>query len=175
MVQILEILKYVIPALIVLASCWLILRSLLRTEKIKQDSLLAVETHKYMLPLRLQAYERFTLLLERITPESLLMRHSDVSTSARALHTALLAAIRAEYEHNMSQQIYVDAKVWDAVVLARTQITQIINLSADGLDASATSFDLSRKIFEHCATHSKLPTQTALEVIRNVVGDEFRG
>lgn len=170
MTDFLEILKYVIPSLVVLASCWIILENQLKQERLKNEEVKSLETHKVLLPLRLQAYERLTLLLERISPESLLMRHTLGNSTANQLHTELLSAIRAEYDHNLSQQIYVSPKAWDAVTLARTQIIQIINLSADGLQPNATSFDLSRKIFEHCASHSKLPTQTALEVLRHEVG-----
>ena len=172
--QILEIVKYVVPALVVVLSSWLILRNQSKAEEQKQKEAIALETHKFMLPLRLQAYERLSLLLERISPESLLMRHSGSNMLSHQLHTELLSSIRAEYEHNMSQQIYVTPKVWDAVLLARTQTIQIINLSATAVDATASSFDLSKKIIEHCATHSKLPTVVALETLRTEVGTEFK-
>lgn len=86
------------------------------------------------LPLRLQAYERMALYLERIEPNQLVMRiHASGLTVAQEKNL-LLTAIRSEFEHNLSQQIYISNDVWNKICDAKNDIIEIINTVADQME-----------------------------------------
>src|ERR1700741_2896889 len=103
----LDLVKILIPASIVLYAAYLIVRSFIMRElELKKLEIRArgIET---VLPSRLQAYERMTLFLERTAPQNLLVRINAPGLSAREFHRLLLDEIRNEYNHNVSQQIYI--------------------------------------------------------------------
>lgn len=143
-----ELAKIIIPASIVLYAMYLVVRAQvvkeieLRRTEVRSRS---VET---VLPMRLQAYERMTLFLERMSPQNLLTRLSDPGYTARQFQKILLDEIRNEYNHNASQQIYIGAEVWSQIVSAREDLVMTINEAAGQLTPDATALDLSRRIFE---------------------------
>ena len=102
--ELLEILKYTLPSLIVFFTAFFVLREMIKKDQQKQRFEMLLQGQKTILPIRLQAYERLTLFLERITPDSLLLRTSKPGMNVGQLQHALLSAIRAEYEHNMSDR-----------------------------------------------------------------------
>jgi hypothetical protein len=168
-----EILKYTLPALIVLAASFLTLRALLKNEEQKRRAEKARESQQFMNPLRLQAYERITLFLERISPEALIFRVSQNGMTSLQLHTELLSTIRAEFEHNLTQQIYVSDTVWEHVKQSRNQIVQLINLSVENIDPKAPAIVLSKRIIENAAQRGKSPQQFALEELKKEVRTLF--
>jgi hypothetical protein len=78
-------------------------------------------------PMRLQAYERLILFLERISPDTLLLRVKSQSRTNSDLHLALLQQIRSEYEHNISQQLYVSDEIWECVRETKERTVMLIN------------------------------------------------
>ena len=92
-----------------------------------------------VLPLRLQAYERMALYLERIEPNQLVMRIHAPGLSVAQEQNLLLTAIRSEFEHNLSQQIYISNPVWKQICDAKDDITEIVNTVAEQMEASADS------------------------------------
>jgi hypothetical protein len=123
----LEILKYSIPALIVFATVYFIMKKYLNQQynlellKFKKDQL------KNTLPLRLQAYERIALFCERITPDQLVYRLNGPQMSARDLQKSMMIAVQKEYEHNLSQQIYISENLWKIVSLAKNEVLNLIS------------------------------------------------
>jgi len=114
-----DFVKIVIPASVVLYAVYLTVRSFIAKEiELKKLEVRAkgIET---ILPARLQAYERITLFLERISPQNLLIRLSDPAYSAREFQKLLLDEIRNEYNHNVSQQVYMSEEVWNLVKMRR--------------------------------------------------------
>jgi hypothetical protein len=128
-----------------------------------------LKNHEITIPLRLQAYERIILFLERISIDSLLVRYNTQGAKSRQLHTDLLAAIRNEYEHNISQQVYISPKAWEMVKNARSQIVKVINTAAEQTDNAAPAIELSKKIIEGIGEFPKSPTQTAIDFVKNEV------
>src|SRR5687767_8976984 len=104
-----EVLKILLPCLVVAGTAYFLIDKHLRNEDRKRASQFRAESQKTTLPLRLQAYERVVLYLERIAPNSIIMRTYKTGMSARLLQADLVKAIREEYEHNMAQQIYLSA------------------------------------------------------------------
>ena len=89
------------------------------------------------LPLQLQAYERLSLYCERISIPALVLRLREEGMSAKQLRAALLIAIQQEYEHNITQQVYVSAKLWEIIKIARDNTVNAINTVAEGQSADA--------------------------------------
>ncbi len=164
-----EILKYTLPALIVLVCSYLLLRSMLKFRLDQLDKEYRSKVSENSLPIRLQAYERICLMLERISPESLLIRVNRTGMTGLQLQAELMAAIRSEFEHNLSQQIYMSDKAWEAVRNARNQVTLLINKTVITNNTQMTSTELSKKILDGLSEYSKSPVQDALDFIKNEV------
>jgi hypothetical protein len=173
MTELLEILKYTLPALIVFLTAWLLIKKFLENDqKIKKIDLL-FKNEQYILPVRLQAYERLVLLLERISPESLLMRINHQGMTSQQLHGELLTAIRSEFEHNLSQQIYVSKESWEIVRNARSNLINIINTSAQSIKPGSSSLKLSQTILETIIENETSPTEVAIDFIKKEIKELF--
>ncbi|MDX2444030.1 MAG: hypothetical protein QNK30_09540 [Bacteroidales bacterium] len=164
--EILEILKYTIPALIVFLTAYLTLQQSLKKEKERGKFEIVLQNQKIALPIRLQAYERLTLFLERITPDSLIIRTNQPGMTSAQLHHDMLKTIRAEYEHNLSQQIYVSHEAWELVKNARAGVIKLINSSADKIKPTEPAIKLSNLIFERIMEVEKHPTQIAVSFLK---------
>lgn len=163
----LEILKYILPSLVVLLASLFTLRSFLDSEYKRRELEFRVQHYKDSLPIRLQAYERLTLFLERISPSNIISRTNKPDMYARDLQIALIQTIRSEYEHNLSQQIYVSSEVWQLIVNTKEEIVGIVNSASVGLPETALGKDLGRRILEYFINNDKaIPTQKALEALK---------
>lgn len=122
--------------------------------------------HSTILPLRLQAYERFVLFLERINPSNLILRLNSVDLTAMQLQSLLVRTIREEFEYNLSQQLYVSGNSWELIKNAKEETIAMINNAASGLAQEAGSADLVKMIFEMAITKGTLPVETAIAEIK---------
>lgn len=117
------------------------------------------------LPLQLQAYERLAVFLERINPESLVRRVTSSEIEMADIRALLIHGIRSEYDHNVSQQIYVSREAWEAVSIAKEQLISLINSISDKLDGEKEGMLLARQLLELSLKEKDFPTRTALIVI----------
>ncbi len=165
--------KILIPASLVLYAVYLIVRSFM-TKEIELKKLevrtRAIET---ILPARLQAYERMTLFLERIAPQNLLIRLNNPGFTARDFQRVLLDEIRNEYNHNVSQQIYMSEETWNQTRNAKDDLVILINEAASAMTPEATSIDLSKKIFEMTMEKKVDLIGLALTGLRNEIQQTF--
>ncbi|NCC98688.1 MAG: hypothetical protein EOL95_03150 [Bacteroidia bacterium] len=168
-----EILKYTIPALIVFAVVYLMLRKYMQVEYSRRKYLLYKESQKTTLPIRLTAYERIVLFLERISPDSLLVRIQDGSMNSLQFHSALLTAIRSEYEHNVAQQVYISEEAWNVVKNAKENIVQLINACAAQVSPQDSSYDLAKLILSTYEQNSDSPTMAAIAFLKNEIKNYF--
>jgi hypothetical protein len=164
-----DILKITIPALIVFLTSWVLIRKMIQNDQDRRRSEIVLQNSRTVVPIRLQAYERIILYLERTSMESLLMRTNTHSMTAAQLHSSILSAIRSEYEHNLSQQIYMTQQAWEVVKNARSNTIKIVNNVAGELPESATSVDLSRGLLEKIMELDKEPTQAAIEYVKGEI------
>ena len=182
--EFLEILKYILPSLVVMATAWLLLKSFLNTqEEIQKQELkkkneelllkLKQEDKKYITPIRLQAYERIVLFMERISPQSLIFRVQKPGQKVFQLQNALLKSIRDEYEHNLSQQLYISKESWAMVRAAKEEVVNIINKAAADLKPDDIGLELSKNIFEATIGDSRLPTDRAIEMLKKEIHKLF--
>ena len=161
-----DTLLYFVPALLVLGAVYLMLKRYLDNDYKLRMIDLKKSSQKDVIPLRLQAYERMCLFLERITPGNLIMRTNKPGMNARDLHLELLSAIRTEFEHNFSQQVYMSSRVWEVVKNAKEETIKLINLAAASVPENSTGTQLSKAIFEIMLKTEKIPTQKALEIVK---------
>jgi len=164
-----DILKISIPALIVFFTAWVLIRNLIRNDQDKRRQEIILQGARNITPIRLQAYERIVLLLERISMESLLVRTSSPDLTAGQLQSALLTTIRNEYEHNLSQQIYMSPQAWEVVKNARSNAIRIINSEAEKIKNDAPSIELSKRILSTIMELEKEPTRVAIEFVKEEV------
>jgi hypothetical protein len=101
-----------------------------------------------LLTLRLQAYERLVLLADRIALPNLVNRFNQSGLTAREMQSLLVQTIKQEFEHNITQQIYVSAEAWDAVRNLKEQNLLIVNKVSSFLPDDASSSDLSKSLME---------------------------
>jgi hypothetical protein len=148
MEAVIEFGKILIPAALVLYAVYLTVRSFIIKEIELKKLEIRTRSIETILPARLQAYERMTLFLERIAPQNLLIRLNNPGFTARDFQRVLLDEIRNEFNHNVSQQVYMSEEVWNQVRNAKEDLVLTINDAASALQTEATSMDLSKKIFE---------------------------
>ncbi len=167
--NIVDVLLYFVPALLVLGAMFLLIKNFLdrdyRLKLIEAKQLL----QKDMLPLRLQSYERLVLFLERISPSSLLMRTNRPNMTSLQLQSELLSDIRTEFEHNLSQQIYMSNPAWEQVKIAKEEIVKIVNTASEKIGPNDTAINLSAEIFETMLRNDTLPAQKAIDFLKNEV------
>lgn len=165
MVTVLEILKYTIPALIVLISSYMIVKRFLVSEIKHKQLAMFQDSQETTMRLRLQAYERLVLFIERIHPRQLVPRVYQGGMTVSDLQQVLTFNIKTEFEHNLSQQIYVSKQVWNTVRGVKEQEINMINQIAKQLPPDAPAKELHQKIVDFVMTTETLPTEMALEMI----------
>jgi hypothetical protein len=164
-----DILKITIPALIVFLTAWVLLKNLIKNDQDKRRQELTLQNSRTITPIKLQAYERIILFLERISLESLLVRVSLPDMTAVQLHSAMLNAIRSEFEHNLSQQIYMSPQAWEVVKNARSNMIKIINSEVEKLPPDSSGMSLSRRLLEKIMELEKEPTRAAIDYVKNEI------
>ena len=178
--QIIQVLVIALPALIVLVIVYFMMRGFIEgMEKMfqeehrrrKEESRLA--NRATLAPLRIQAYERMILFLERISPTNLVMRTHHSGISAHELHGELIKALRAEYDHNISQQVYLSVGAWEMIKTAKEETAKIINISAEKTAASATGLDFGQNVISISSQLKKLPTEVAIEYLKKEFAESF--
>lgn len=162
----LEILKYILPSIIVFAAVYLVFHFHLKQQRDKARVEIMLNNRKTIIPLRLQAYERLILFLERISPEALIMRIQRPNLSVFDLQSKLLQTIRTEFDHNLTQQLYVSNDAWKYVRNARENVVKLINSSAAQHDPKKPAMHLSKSILED-STGSNDPTKKAIEFLKS--------
>jgi hypothetical protein len=168
-----NILMSAIPALIVMFTAIYFINRHAKKEHDLKRMELAVNNHKITTPLRLQAYERIVIFLERITPNSIIVRLQTPNMTAGQLHRELLELIRAEYEHNLSQQLYLSSESWEKVKTAKELTIQLINNAADKVKPTDSAMLLSKEIFDRLIERDKAPTHEAIAALKKEVANIF--
>ncbi len=163
-----DLLKTILPAIIVAGAIFLLFRQYLEKEQQRRLIELRLDASKTTLPLRLQAYERVTLFLERISPNNILVRLGSGSQTAADYHRLLIQEVRAEFEHNLSQQLYITPEAWDQVKQAKENVLTMINQAFHGLSnpSQLRGTELAKRILEGLMTDAADPTAHALDVVK---------
>lgn len=129
------------------------------------------QRQEYFLPTRLEAYQRAILLMERIHPNSLVMRLHNPGLPARALQMEFVKSIREEYDHNVAQQLFISPEGWQMIKNSKEDIIKLINAAGEQMAPTSTGLDLSSKIFEMLAQLKQLPSEVTVDFLKR----EFQG
>lgn len=148
MEDILDLIKIVIPAGLAIYAMHLTISSFLKKEFEKKALDIKHKNTEIILPNRLQAYERMVLFLERVSPGNLILRINDPAFSAKQLQAALVRDIREEFNHNLSQQVYMSGEVWQHIRETVEELIALINEGALELGEEAKGIDLAKKVFD---------------------------
>jgi hypothetical protein len=172
--DILDLLKYTIPALIVFLTAYFLLTRYMQKDATAKAIEMKLKRDKEIVMLRLQAYERLALFLERISPANVISRVRTPDMIGSELQYGMVKNIREEYEHNLSQQIYISSTSWNLIVAAKDEIIRTVNLIAQQLPPDASSGQLINAIFTGIANaNAPLPTEHALEFLKSECRELF--
>ena len=167
----LQIIMSVAPAIVVFLTTALFLKKRNESELMKLKLDLKKERQDYFLPNRLEAYQRLILFLERIHPNSIVMRLHTPGLPAKAFQTELIAAIREEFDHNVAQQLFVSPTSWNLVKNSKDETVKIINIAGNQMSETSLSTDLAAKIFELVGEIGQLPSEIGIEILKKEFQD----
>ena len=165
--KLLEILAYTLPALITGTVAYYFFDLHTKNEEGRRRFLLNKEAQKDALPLRLQAFERMVLFLERINPTKLLMRLTPFSSDKNDYENYVIAQIEQEFEHNLSQQIYMSDECWTIIVTAKNATIQMIRKA--NMSERVDSADKLREVILSDLMEKATPSSAALSFLKNEV------
>lgn len=165
-----EILKFTIPALVMFWAVQSLFKQFLQGQQQLRLMEIKQKQSNTTLPLRLQAYERLSLFCERISITNLVMRLKTEGMQAGALRVALMMAIQQEFEHNLTQQVYVSEQLWEIIKLSRTDTVNVVTSVAEGVDPKADANELVKALFRAVETREGSPLLTAQAAIKKEAG-----
>ena len=166
--MLMQLLMFCIPALVTGGIAFLFFREHLDNENNRRNFLISKDLQKKSLPNRLQAYERLALFLERITPNSLLTRVQPTSQDKNTYETLLIATIEQEFEHNLTQQIYMSSDGWRVIKASKNPTIQLIWNA--GKSDKVTNADQLREVILTDLMDKTPPTNAGLSYIKDEVG-----
>lgn len=168
-----DLVKILLPAAAVLYGMFLTIKSFLNKDFEKRLVDIKIKNNELVLPIRLQAYERMALFLERISPHNLVVRVNEPVFNVAQLHQRLLMEVREEYNHNLSQQVYMSEQAWAHIKVAMDEVTVLINTSAENIPSEAKGIELAKMIFENLIQKSEDPVSKALKFIKLEIQQVF--
>ena len=166
MLVFLEIIKIAIPAIVVALTSYFIIREMLRKQLQMQEQRIRQERQSAVTPLRMQAYERLSLLIERLSIPGLLMRTDSSGMQANTLKIALMMTVQQEFEHNISQQIYVSEKLWEIIKATRYDLIQFLDLVSEKVAKDVPAKAYRDALFAYQQQRDYDPIATAQMAIR---------
>ncbi|MEA2041650.1 MAG: hypothetical protein U9N85_03760 [Bacteroidota bacterium] len=168
-----EILKYSLPSLFFLLGVLGMLYYFSKRDLDKTKLDLLIGNQKLLTPIRLQSYERISLLLERIHPQILIQRVKNPKVNSGQMKALLIDSIKNEYDHNISQQIYVSSNLWGAVTNSKEQIIRTVNLTSSEVNPKDNSFVFLKLFLEKYNELDTQPIETSREILKREVRQYF--
>ncbi len=162
----LEIVKLAVPAVIVFFTAYYVLKTYMESQYQLKVAEIRKSQAQTTLPLKLQAYERLSMLCERIAIPSLLLRVRKEGMTAAELRISLLLAIQQEYEHNVTQQVYVSEQLWEIIKYARDEAVNFVTLVAERIEPRADGKELAAALFNLLNQRESTAVEKALIAIK---------
>jgi hypothetical protein len=169
--KIIELAAYTLPALITGGVAYFFFHSFFKNEENRRRFELLKQNQKQALPIRLQAYERMVLFLERISPAQLLLRVAPPNTSKSDYATFLIHSIQTEFEHNLTQQIYVTENTWDIINKAKNSTIQMIRKKS--LEVEIETPEKLREAILIELTETESPSNIAISYLKQDLKNIF--
>ena len=159
----------VLPALLVFFTAqYMMKQHITNSVQLVKTEILKTNLNTFT-PLKLQAYERIALFLERTSIPALIQSYAQAGQSARGFAAAATHAIKEEYSYNVSQQIYVSSQMWTLVKAIKEQHLQLLQNITSSLPAEATAADLSQKLIEFLQSMDVQPQDRGMEFMKNEI------
>lgn len=166
-----EIIALVLVVVVCLAT--LLFQSFWHQKKtnIKDALLLQAELMKerqnFILPHKMEAYQRAILFLERMHPTSMVLRLTDPNLSARAMEAVLLKTLRDEFDHNVAQQLFISESSWNLLKTAKEETARLVSVISEQLEEGASGVDLCSLLITKTAEVKPLPSEIAIDALKN--------
>ena len=167
------ILAILIPGGLIIAMANLVFKQMLKRQQTQERYKIRTQAFSEIIPLKVQAYERAMLYLERIDPVNLIARLPVNELKVVDLHKAMIENITTEYEHNAVQQIYVSEEGWALLLRAKSELTTVVNQSAQGLKPNDPGIKLVEHIQERIKDDELELTRPAVKQLRRDVRNLF--
>ncbi len=167
-----DIVMILLPSGIVFLTTYYLVKNFLDHENRKRSIDLKLANQNLITPIRLQAYERMVLFLERINPSSMVMRLNKTG-SAGMFQQELLKTVRSEFEHNLAQQIYITPKTWGAIIKAKEETIKLINVASTKVGADSNAMEFAQAVILVSSQLTDLPTKIAIDAIKKEISKEF--
>lgn len=185
--ELMEFLKIIVPTIVILIVVYIMMREFTRQNskqfdflkdeqqllKMKMENERKANSGKTSIPLKFQAYERMALFLERINPPNLLTRVIKPKIKVGTLHSSLLATIRDEYEHNMSQQLYISDNAWELVKTAKEDVVRLVNSTAANFTSDEDASKFAQEIITNGFNNKNNPIEKALNALKEDIRENF--
>jgi len=182
-----ELLKILLPTIATLVVVYVMIREFTKQstkqfDHLKNEQQLLIKKMeneraetvlKTSMPIKFQANERMVLFLERINPPNLLTRVMKPKINVRTLQTQLLATIRDEYEHNMSQQLYISNNTWELVKTAKEDVVRLVNSSAAKFNSDEDAGKFAQDIITDGFNNTNNPIEKALNSLKDDIRENF--
>ncbi len=170
-IEIIPLIISLVPAILITLLAIYFFKLHITNEEKRRRFLLHRENQKQSLPLRLQAYERMVLFLERISPGNLLTRIAPVSEDKKSYESLLIYTIDQEFEHNLTQQIYVSDECWNTIKASKNATIALIRKIV--LKEEVDSAIKMREVILTELIEKGAPSDTAITIIKEEIGDLF--
>lgn len=165
--KIIEIIAYTLPSLITGGVAYFLFKAHFKDQQNTRRWLIQKDNQKIALPLRLQAYERMALFMERIHPSQLMVRVNPISNDKKDYENLIIAHIEQEFEHNIAQQIYISDQCWSIILTAKNATVQMIRSAAKS--DKVHNADELRTVVITELLEKKSPSSAALAFIKNEI------
>lgn len=162
-----------LPTLITSLITLIIVYLFMRQEQKRRLHELRIKESTELMRLRMQAYERLILLMERLNPQSLILREQRHNLTTLQFQSHLLKIIRSEFDHNLAMQLYVSPTTWDKVKAAREGLIRLINTTANNIKPEAPALELGRHLIENVGRDLNLYFNDAIQQIRKEMHDYY--
>lgn len=126
-----------------------------------------------LLQLRLQAHERMIVFVERINPSNLLLRLYQKEIEVGTLQAISINEIKTEFQHNITQQLYIDAATWNVIRKLKDDTIAMINNAVQHLPAEVSGLDLSKMVLRHMSELAENPYELTIGLIKQDVHKMF--
>lgn len=173
MENIYDLLKITLPAGLVLLGMYLTAQNFLQKEFERRLAEIKLKNTESITAIRLQAYERMCLFLERIMPNNLLIRLQPTNFTSEELQQIILHEIRNEFSHNFSQQIYMSNEAWNMIKNAREEIITLVNNSMAQVQPQSNGLELAKQILENVRTYDLNPCISAIVFLKEELKQLF--
>lgn len=164
-----ELLKITLPAIAVMVTAYFVIKQLLEGQFKRKELELKKEVAKSLTPNKINAYERLVLLLERIHPADMVLRVHQKGMSSTKFQATLVKTIREEFQHNLTQQLYVSATAWNYIRNAKEETIKLVNIAASQVPEKSTALDLSNMIFQIMSKMEHSPVDIAKDYLKQEI------